>query len=228
VVVGAERATGQAKNVAQRQIAQKSANRDAGCGAAAASFLAPCGSRKSFPTHERPRCVPSFDNDAKSAATAVVVKYIERASVAVPFIIAGGFAIAAICAMLIERFGAVIAYWIMAAALAALGLVTAAVVTVKEYEEEVADKEAEEADTAAVASEATAQAIGQILIELLNTLATMPGGLKGALSVGRMLGRNLPLVLFVVLFGGLLWPEEPNSAAHQAGTADENSGDGLR
>jgi hypothetical protein len=159
-------------------------------------------------------------NDAKSAATAVILKYIERASVAVPFIIAGGFAIAAICAMLIERFGAVVADWIMAAALAALGLVAATVVTVKEHEEEVAEKEAEEADTAAVASDATAQAIVQTLLGGLSALATMPGGPKGALSVGRMLGRNLPLVLFLVLIGGLLWPTEPNSTAHQAGAAD--------
>jgi hypothetical protein len=164
-------------------------------------------------------------NDAKSAASAVILKYVERASVAMPFIIAAGFAIAATCAMLIEHFGAVIAYWIMAGALAALGLVAATIVTVKEHDEEVADKEAVQADTAAVASEATAQAIVQSLVALLGALATMPGGPKGALSVGRMLGRNWALVLFLILIGGLFWPAEPGSAAPEAGAADR--GDDL-
>ncbi len=42
-------------------------------------------------------------NDAKSAAGRVVAKYAVRASVAVPFVIALGFATAGITLMLVER-----------------------------------------------------------------------------------------------------------------------------
>src|SRR5262249_29847452 len=110
----------------------------------------------------------------------------------------------------------------MAGGLAAIGLVAATVVTVKEYEEEAADKEAEQADTAEVASDVTAQAIVQSMIALLGAVATMPGGPKGALGIGRMLGRNWALVLLLVLIGGLFWPAERGSAAAQANASDRS------
>ena len=55
-------------------------------------------------------------NQAKSAASHLVLKYVARASVAVPFVIAAGFALAAITVMLVERFGHVMAYWLVAGA----------------------------------------------------------------------------------------------------------------
>lgn len=71
-------------------------------------------------------------NDAKSAVGAVIGKYAIRASVAVPFVVALGFGIAALTLALVERFGAITAYAIMAGGFAAIGLIAAAVVTVKE------------------------------------------------------------------------------------------------
>jgi hypothetical protein len=53
-------------------------------------------------------------NQAKSAVTSLSLKYVARASVAVPFVIALGFALAAITVMLVERFGQVMAYWLAA------------------------------------------------------------------------------------------------------------------
>ena len=50
-------------------------------------------------------------HQAKSAVSGLVLKYVARASVAVPFVIALGFALAAITVMLVERFGHVMAYW---------------------------------------------------------------------------------------------------------------------
>ena len=35
---------------------------------------------------------------------------------------------------------------------------------------------------------------------------TMPGGAAGALSAARLLARNLPLVLLLVMIGALFWP----------------------
>ena len=63
-------------------------------------------------------------NQAKSAASHLVLKYVARASVAVPFVIAAGFALAAITVMLVERFGHVMAYWLVAGGLALIGVIT--------------------------------------------------------------------------------------------------------
>ena len=109
-------------------------------------------------------------NNAKSAVSSVILKYVARASVAVPFVIAAGFALAAGTVMLAERYGHVVAYWSMAAGLALLGLIAALVVRVKEHEEEVAEVKAEAADTSNVAGEVAAQAP----LALLGGLFTLP------------------------------------------------------
>jgi len=49
-------------------------------------------------------------NSAKNAASSLVVKYLARASVAVPFVLAAGFALAGL--MLSQRFGSLTAYWV--------------------------------------------------------------------------------------------------------------------
>ena len=147
-------------------------------------------------------------NQAKSAVSGLVLKYVARASVAVPFVIALGFVLAAITVMLVERFGHVVAYWLVASGLAAIGAVAALVVSVKEHEEEVAEEKAEQADTANVVSDAAAEAIVQTPIALLGTLFTVPGGASAALGTARLLGRNFPLVLLLVMIGALFWPTE--------------------
>jgi uncharacterized membrane protein len=158
-------------------------------------------------------------NQAKSAVTGLLFKYVARASVAIPFVIALGFALAAITAMLVERFGHVAGYWMVAGGLALVGLVAVLIVSVKEHEEEVAEQEAEKADTEEVVSEATAQAMVQAPLALLGALMTTPGGATSALSVARLLGRNLPLVLLLVMIGALFWP---NEAARPAQEDDES------
>ena len=55
-------------------------------------------------------------NSAKTAVSSLVIKYVARASVAVPFVIALGFALAAIAALAVDRFGHIAGYWLMAAA----------------------------------------------------------------------------------------------------------------
>ncbi len=145
-------------------------------------------------------------NQAKSAASHVIIKYVARASVAVPFVIAAGFALAAITVMLVERFGHVMAYWLLAGGLALIGVIASTIVSVKEHQEEVAEQEAAKTDTEQVVSDATAEAMVQTPIALLGALMTMPGGAAGALSAARLLGRNWPLVLLLVAIGALYWP----------------------
>ena len=61
-------------------------------------------------------------NSAKSAVSGLLLKYVARASVAIPFVIAAGFALAACTMMLVERFGHITAYWLVAGALAVVGV----------------------------------------------------------------------------------------------------------
>ena len=150
-------------------------------------------------------------NDAKSAANSVILKYLARASVAIPFLIAAGFAIAAITVTLVNTFGYVAGYWMMAGGLAAIGIVASLVVSVKEHGEEVADKEAAQTDTSEMAAEVAKQAP----LAMLGALLTLPGGGKAALKLARVLGRNFPLVLLLVLVGTLFWPSEPAAEAQE-------------
>ena len=152
-------------------------------------------------------------NDAKSAAASVVAKYAVRASVAVPFLVAAGFGTAALTLVLVERFGALTAYGIMGGGFAALGLLAALAVTVKEQEEVVAAAAAEQSDTAEVATDAPAQAAIQLPLALLGTLMTTPLGPGTALGGAKMIGRNLPLVVLVALMAFLFWPAGEKAAA---------------
>jgi hypothetical protein len=145
-------------------------------------------------------------NDAKAAVSHLVLRYVARASVAIPFVLALGFAAAAIAVMLVERFGHVTGYWIMAGGLAAIGIGAAIAVSVKEHEEEAADQKAEQADTGEVVSDATAEAMVQAPLALLGALFSAPGGAAGAFKIARVLGRNFPLVLLLVMIGALFWP----------------------
>jgi len=111
-------------------------------------------------------------NNAKSAVSGLVLKYVARASVAVPFVIALGFALAALTVMLVDRFGHVTAYWAVAGGLALVGVIAAIIVSVKEHEEEIAEQVAEKTDTEEVVSDATAQAMVQTPIALLGALFT--------------------------------------------------------
>jgi hypothetical protein len=173
-------------------------------------------------------------NQAKSAASHLVLKYVARASVAVPFVIAAGFAIAALTVMLVERFGHVMAYWLVAGGLALIGVIASIVVSVKEHEEEVAEQQAVKTDTQGVVTEATAQAVAQTPIALLGALMTMPGGAAGALSAARLLARNLPLALLLVMIGALFWPTKGESlvdeldAVRKPNSSDDHMPSGLR
>jgi len=152
-------------------------------------------------------------NDAKSAVGSLIAKYLARASVAVPFVIALGFATAAITLMLIDRFGSIAAYWMVAGGFIVIGLAATLVVSVKEHEEEVAEKQAESQDTAGVATDAAAQAAAQAPMALLGALLATPLG-PGTLAGGaKMVVRNIPLVVLLALLALLFWPRESETDA---------------
>ena len=76
----------------------------------------------------------------------------------------------------------------------------------KEREAEVVEQQAAKIDAQPLVSDATAQAIAQTPVALLGAVMTMPGGAAGVLSAARVLGRNWPLVLLLVMIGALFWP----------------------
>lgn len=147
-------------------------------------------------------------NDAKSAATSVIAKYLARASVAIPFLIAVGFAIAAIAHMLIAHFGAVVGCWILAAGFTLIGVVATLFVKHMEQEEEVAEQRAEAGDTAEVTNEAAVQALVQMPVALMGALLSAPVGPKAMANSAKVLLRNLPLVVLLALLALLFWPTQ--------------------
>jgi hypothetical protein len=140
-------------------------------------------------------------NDAKAAAGSLVGKYLVRASVAVPFIVAAGFGVAALTVSLVANFGALHAYLMLAGGFTLIGLLAAFVVSVKEQEEEVAETKDEANDTASVATDAPAGP------------SVLAGGAK-------MLVRNIPLVILLAIIGLLFWSTESDAEAETSKGAD--------
>jgi hypothetical protein len=52
----------------------------------------------------------------------------------------------------------------------------------------------------------------------------MPGGATSALKVARILGRNYPLVLLLVLIGALFWPTENKAEDAVVGAEQKPNG----
>jgi hypothetical protein len=86
--------------------------------------------------------------------------------------------------MFVQRFGHVSAYWLMAGGLAAIGVIAAIAVSIKEHEQNVAEEKAVDTDTKAAVSDATAQAMMQAPVALLGALFMAPGSApEGSISV---------------------------------------------
>jgi hypothetical protein len=166
-------------------------------------------------------------NNAKSAAGSVVAKYATRTSVAVPFVVALGFATAGITLMLIERFGHREAYFMIAGGFLAIGLVAALIVRTKEQDEAIAEEKAGQEDTADVATDAAAAAAAQMPLALLGTLFTSPAGPTSVLGLARLLGRNLPLVVLLVAMGVLFWPKPTGETETEADAGDVRQSNGA-
>jgi hypothetical protein len=161
-------------------------------------------------------------NDFKSAAAS----FVARASVAVPFLVALGFATAAIGLELTERFGARNALWLLAGGFCAIGLLAAFAVTMKE-QEMAADEEqrSNEGGIGEMTSAAATQAATQIPTAVLGALLQNPT--SSALPAARLVGQNLPLVVLLLLLGLLFWPtEQTEEAADQGGDSAPAKPDG--
>lgn len=151
-------------------------------------------------------------DDAKSAATEVATRIATRAAIGVLFLLALGFGLAAITAMLVNEFGAVAAYWTVAAVFAALTVIGYVAVKWRDSSHERADADAEAHDTAHVRNSAAAQAAVQLPIALAGSLLTSSAGPVSIFGMMRFLGRNISLVVLLGLIGMLFWPTNGTAA----------------
>jgi hypothetical protein len=160
-------------------------------------------------------------NNVKSAAGSIAAKYAARASVAVPFIVALGFATAGTTLMLVEQFGHRNAYFIVASGFGAIGLLGAFIVWTSEQDEVIAAERAAQAKATGVTTDAALTGAIQMPLALLGGLVSSPAGPASVLGLARLVGRNLPLVLLLIAMGALFWPK-PSAGTEPHADADEN------
>lgn len=134
---------------------------------------------------------------AERSIDSAVSKLVGRAAVAVPLLVAAGFATAAVAIKLIELYGAVVGNALMAVIFGLLGLATMAVVssdrssneTASDQQETAAESSEENEDEAAPALDLPPE-----VISMLTSAAPM-----ALPSVARGIGRNLPLIFVLAL-----------------------------
>jgi MFS family permease len=151
-----------------------------------------------------PTLLRRFLDRAKTAASSVALGLAMRGAAGVLFALSGCFVIAAIAGMLVDRFGAAKAYWLMTAGLVIVGLIAAVVVAIKEECDERQEQEA----SAKLVETAAAEAVTQMPIALAAAALSTQAGASTALSLARVLGRHWPLVILVGGIGALVWPSD--------------------
>jgi hypothetical protein len=150
-------------------------------------------------------------SDARRNPMSLINGYFIRAAVAVPFVIALGFATAAVTLTLVDRFGPVAAFWMVAGGFSMIGLAASHVVTVKR--QEVAQKQSANQE---FITGARAQTAAPTLIALLNALLSAPPTAENGPEVAKAAVRNIPLVVLLALLASVFWPSHRESAAERA------------
>ena len=131
---------------------------------------------------------------AEGVVSSAVGAAVWRAAVAVPLIIAAGFAIAALIVTLSQAYGAPLAYTIMAGVFVAVAGVTAVIMSRKTSEAEPEAEEPATSITENVAEFATPLLDRDTIVPLLATAGPM--ALPALL---RTVARNLPLLVIAVI-----------------------------
>ena len=141
-------------------------------------------------------------NRAQRSVETVVSKYVARAAVAVPFVIALGFGTASAAVKLTEDYGNMTAYGILGSSFAAVGLVASAAIALSNRSP----------PAAVVVSSESPQALHQAEPGTNNTFpdtefllaaigAIGPAAIPGLL---RLMIKNLPLLIGLIIIGYLM------------------------
>lgn len=141
-------------------------------------------------------------NKAKSKLTGIALSYLEWAAVGVPFILAVGFALAALHAMLMEHFGRVVANWAMAGGFVAIGAGGALALKVSEKHWTAAEADSHSSMLSTLSPAPPAGLIHAVptALNLVSGLWTKPSRL------GRLARGQAPLLAFSALIALLFWP----------------------
>jgi hypothetical protein len=160
----------------------------------------------------------SLINRAQRSIDTLVSRYVARAAVAVPFIVAMGFGTAAASVKLTQVYGNLTAYTILAAAFAGIGLIAAAGIAFSGSGEPASSDEPEAEEAAQSDTESNLEsAIDPATV--MSALTTV--GPVALPHVLRLLARNLPLVLGLLVLAYLLFADagkEQPAAATVANT----------
>ncbi|WP_324541945.1 hypothetical protein [Hyphomicrobium sp.] len=132
---------------------------------------------------------------AERSIDSAISKFVGRATVAVPLLVAGGFATAALSIKLVELYGHVSAYAIMAVLFTVIALITMAV---NNKENEPAAETEAAANTTETADEAEDADDGiQLPPEMMAILTSVaPAAAPG---IARGVARNLPLIFLLAI-----------------------------
>jgi hypothetical protein len=134
----------------------------------------------------------------KSKLSNVAIGYAERLAVVIPFILALGFTVAAVHAMLIERFGSVTGNWAMAAALVGLGILGGIAVKTRE-----AHNSSMEEPTSAISFSRLRPGILRSAKPTFHLMSSMR---QPTFGMARLAWRHAPLVVFAGLLSALFYP----------------------
>jgi hypothetical protein len=161
-------------------------------------------------------------NRAQLSLDQMVARYLTRAVVAIPFLIAAGFAVTALLTYLTALYGAINAYLIVAIGFAILGLLTAAFTTALPVGP--VSTPIETSPSVSGTESVTAEA-DKTLENLM-----MAAGAVGPVALPvlfRSVVRNLPLILVIGALAYLLFGQkaaaEPNEDSHGNRSADDVS-----
>lgn len=155
---------------------------------------------------------------AERSLDSVVAKFVGRALVAVPLLVAGGFATAALTVKLVTQYGHVTAYALMAVLFGVIGLVTMAIVGIEQRPANGAAT-AEPETKADETPDDSADVADLITPEMRALFASAaPAALPGLL---RGVGRNAPLILMLALVAFVIsrFAEAPEGEAASDGDA---------
>ncbi len=155
-------------------------------------------------------------NRAQRSIDTLVSKYVTRAAVAVPFVIAVGFGTAAASVALTEMYGNLVAHTILAAGFAGVGVVAAVAIAAFTGPAGEATNEAPQIASVDATGAATDEPDTLDPATLMTAVSTMgPVALPILL---RLLMRNLPLVAGVLVVAYLLFSDVQKSDDTAAST----------
>ena len=161
----------------------------------------------------------SLINRAQHSVESAVLRYVARIAVAIPFLIAFGFGIAAASAKLTEMYGQITAHAIIAGVFAAVGVIAAAAIAMFSPSSSVTENYNNEAQAAALKNEGAPQPSlldSDLLVATLGVVG--PKMIPAIPALMRMLVKNWSLVTSLIIVSYLLFSDKSTSALEQGKT----------